>query len=104
MRMQPDKILWMQNLLEVRNGSLPQDETGRIILPPAILSTGDQEIFEESFNDSNFLIQRAIFCPKNKDVDRVNLNINHRLSINKQCYKLIDEKERSCKRTSLVCV
>ena len=82
MRVQQDQVAWMQYILQVGNGTLPDDESGRIALIPEILSHGDliQEIFEGSFNDANLINQRAILCPKNKDVDRVNNSILERMT------------------------
>ncbi|XGW24729.1 hypothetical protein V3C99_006297, partial [Haemonchus contortus] len=88
-------------LLQIGNGTYPEDEDGVIELPAEIRSSGDliTEIFGEriSINDVGNLAEKAILAPKNIHVAHMNELSLQRMpeELELKIYKSVDEAEYS---------
>lgn len=68
-------------LLRVGEDRESKDENGTIEIPAEIRSAGDLiiEIFDDCYDDPDHLNSRAILCPKNVEVDKINQEILDRM-------------------------
>lgn len=83
MRVDPKQTEFAEYLLKVGNGDLPVNNMGEVELPVDILSSGNliDEVFGNCIanNRFQFMKDRAIIAPLNKDVTKINADIIEKL-------------------------
>ena len=77
MRAQGESAEFKEFLLMVGEDRVPKDEEGKMEVPVHLRSSGDliQEVFQGNFDNPDHLNSRAILCPTNAHVDRMNKKI-----------------------------
>lgn len=95
----PTGEMFSRQLLQMGNGAMPTDNCGLITLPNdfcQVVDTKDdliERVFpnvQQNFRNHDWLSERAILAPKNKDVNELNYDIQSKLPGGLTSYKSVD--------------